>query len=885
MSGTLPPIPPPFRTSSGNPAHEGLSDTRDTKITALRLKFNAFKSLEDEKVNGTFTRLKCLLNDLENNGVTIPQAEVNATFVNSLPRKWLSMNQTQRANNSIKNDCLATLYGKYIYEEGLIDQIYESKIQRFSIQASSLKALISNSNFQDSDSDVEEDQRTNNEFVVDLNTEYHERALLANQKRFYKRSKSVGSARKPIDKTKETCFACGKMGHFQKDWPSNKTSTPPYPSSNNSFNKPKAYTPPFNQTSSQNSCNHQKDYKGKYKGLKAEMDDESVSSDDEGSTKIKAFMEIAEDEPSVGKVDARSGQWVDITMKMDYLKKSVWGPFTTKTMKLSSLLPEEKMSMSLISYLSIKKSMLVSLPRPPQTSTQGTPGYCLKKKSDAADCIMSFIRKMENLNEVRVKELRSDNGTEFKNHKLEEFCDEKGISQNFSSPYTPEQNGVSKRRNKTLIEAARTMLNSAKLPKQFWGEAVNTVYYTQNRSIIVKRHGKTSYDVFKGRSPDISYFHMFGCHIYIHNHKDHFGKFDKKDDDGLFLGYSSVAKAFRVFNIKRQEMEKIVHVIFSEDDEAISQSSTEGDAINFNENRSFLDDEFLEPRSKVTQCPNNTKYFPYIPTYKNTTPFESPFLQVFVTSEDPPEFTEAHNYATLNKPDQTESADHFEPVVPQNNVIIKRINRWLREKHIELVNIIGEPLTGITTRSRIRDSDDASAFECLYVNFLSKMEPKKLIEALKEEGWIIAMQEELNQFKRNKVWTLVPNLMGYNQLEKIDYEETFVPVARLEAIRIFLAYATYMGFMVYHMNLKSAFLNGKILEEVYVQQPPGFESSEFPNHVCKLDKALYGLKQAPRAWYETLSKFLIQHKFVRGTDIAKITEKRSKLDKHEHGNG
>ncbi|GJU28922.1 ribonuclease H-like domain-containing protein [Tanacetum coccineum] len=174
------------------------------------------------------------------------------------------------------------------------------------------------------------------------------------------------------------------------------------------------------------------------------------------------------------------------------------------------------------------------------------------------------------------------------------------------------------------------------------------------------------------------------------------------------------------------------------------------------------------------------------------------------------------------------------------------------------------------------------------------MEPKKLIEALEEEGWIIAMQEELNQFERNKVWTLVPKphgktiigtkwiwknkmdengvviknkarlvAQGYNQLEGIDYEETFAPVARLEAIRIFLAYAAYIGFMVYQMDVKSAFLNGKILKEVYVQQPPGLESSEFPNHVCMLDKALYGLKQAPRAWYETLSKFLIQHKFVR----------------------
>ncbi|GKD32884.1 hypothetical protein Tco_1248393 [Tanacetum coccineum] len=223
----------------------------------------------------------------------------------------------------------------------------------------------------------------------------------------------------------------------------------------------------------------------------------------------------------------------------------------------------------------------------------------------------------------------------------------------------------------------------------------------------MKRHRKTSYDVFIGRSPDISYFHVFGCPVHIHNHRDHLGKFDEKANDGFFLGYSLVAKTFRVFNIRRQEMEETVHVTFSKDDEAISQSSTEDDAINFNENKSFPDDEFLEPRSEVTQWLGNTEYFPYILAYENTTPSDSPILQVSFIYEYPPEFTE----------------------------------------HIELVNIIGEPLVGITTRSRIRDSDAASASECLFVNFLSEMEPKKLIEALEEEEWIISMQEELNQFE------------------------------------------------------------------------------------------------------------------------------------------
>ncbi|GKC51010.1 retrovirus-related pol polyprotein from transposon TNT 1-94 [Tanacetum coccineum] len=196
----------------------------------------------------------------------------------------------------------------------------------------------------------------------------------------------------------------------------------------------------------------------------------------------------------------------------------------------------------------------------------------------------------------------------------------------------------------------------------------------------------------------------------------------------------------------------------------------------------------------------------------------------------------------------------------------------------------------------VRDSEAASTRECLYVKFLLEIKPKWLIEAMEEEGWVLV--EELNHFERNKVWTLVPkpygktiirlkwvfrNKMdeeeivtknkarlvakGYKQEEGIDYDEMFAPVARLKGIRIFLAYASYMGFTVYHMDVKSAFLNGKISEVVYVEQPHGFESNGFPNHVFKSNKALYGLKQAPRARYESLSEFLIQHKFVRGFQI------------------
>ncbi|GJW99732.1 putative ribonuclease H-like domain-containing protein [Tanacetum coccineum] len=186
-------------------------------------------------------------------------------------------------------------------------------------------------------------------------------------------------------------------------------------------------------------------------------------------------------------------------------------------------------------------------------------------------------------------------------------------------------------------------------------------------------------------------------------------------------------------------------------------------------------------------------------------------------------------------------------------------------------------------------------------------EPKEVIHALKDPSWIEAMQEELLQFKLQEVWTLVdlPNgnraigtkwvfrnkkdergiviknkarlvAQGYTQEEEIDYDEVFVPVARIEAIRLFLSYATFKDFVVYQMDVKSAFLYGKIEEEVYVCQPPGFEDSKFPDKVYKVEKALYGLHQAPRAWYETLSTYLLDNGFQRGTIDKTLFIKRDK---------
>jgi hypothetical protein len=218
----------------------------------------------------------------------------------------------------------------------------------------------------------------------------------------------------------------------------------------------------------------------------------------------------------------------------------------------------------------------------------------------------------------------------------------------------------------------------------------------------------------------------------------------------------------------------------------------------------------------------------------------------------------------------------------------QRVHQAIQRDH--LVNsILGDIHKGVTTRSRV-------AHICEHYSFVSSIEPYRIEDALRDSDWVVAMQEELNNFTRNEVWHFVsrPNqnvvgtkwvlhnkqdehgvvtrnkarlvAKGYSQVEGLDFDETYAPVARLESIHILLTYATYHGFKLYQMDVKSDILNGPIKEEVYVEQPPGFEDSEHPTHVYKLSKALYGLKQDPRAWYECLRDFLI----TNGSKLVKL---------------
>ncbi|GJR77209.1 retrovirus-related pol polyprotein from transposon TNT 1-94 [Tanacetum coccineum] len=434
---------------------------------------------------------------------------------------------------------------------------------------------------------------------------------------------------------------------------------------------------------------------------------------------------------------------------------------------------------------------------------------------------------------------------------------------------TPQQNGVAERKNRTLIKAARTMLADSKLPTTFWAEAVNTACYVQNRVLVTKPHYKTPYELFLGRKPALSFMKLFGCPITILNTIDHLGKFDGKADEGFFVGYSINSKAFRVFNSRTRIAEENLHVQFIENTPILQ----EVDQIR------FLILMHQQSKARMEIVPG--KYYILLPLWTN----DPPFSQSSKSSQDdgskPSSDDEKKVDEDPRKDSESIDQEKDDNVNSTNNVNAASTNE---------VNVVGG-------KTSIKLPDDPN---------MPALEDYNIFDLSSDDQDNEATQEELLQFKLQEVWTLVelPNgkqvictkwvfrnkkdergivirnkarlvAQGYRQEEGIDYDEVFAPIARIEAIRLFLAYALFKDFVVYQMDVKSAFLDGEI-KEVYVCQPPGFEDPDFPDRVFKVEKALYGLHQAPRAWYETLSTYLLDNGFQRGKIDKTLFIKRDK---------
>ena len=459
---------------------------------------------------------------------------------------------------------------------------------------------------------------------------------------------------------------------------------------------------------------------------------------------------------------------------------------------------------------------------------------------------------------MKIKHIRSDNGTEFKNSGLDAYLDELGITHELSAPYTPQQNGVVERKNRTLVEMARTMLDEYKTPHHFWIDAIDTACHIINRVYLHKFFKKTAYELLTDKKPNVSYFKVFGAKCWIRD-PHHNSKFAPKAHEGFMLGYGKDSHTYRVFNNVLHKVVETVDVRFDE---------TNGSQ------REHLPSVLDEP------APEDSIKF------KATE-------DVIPTEESAEEFIPEREERRANAPEENaeeNGAEENADQIPRRQPAHPRV-----AKEVQVEKIIDDiEAPGPLTRSK---ASHLSNF-CGHYAFVSITEPTKVDEAFLEPEWIQAMQEELHQFELNNVWELVKRpdprkhniigtkwiyrnkqdenglvvrnkarlvAQGYTQVEGIDFDETFAPVARLEAIRILLAYANHHDITLYQMDVKSAFLNGKLEEEVYVAQPPGFEDPKHPDKVFRLNKALYGIKQAPRAWYDTLKEFLMKKGFKPGS--------------------
>nr|GEU93460.1 Gag-Pol polyprotein [Tanacetum cinerariifolium] len=451
----------------------------------------------------------------------------------------------------------------------------------------------------------------------------------------------------------------------------------------------------------------------------------------------------------------------------------------------------------------------------------------LRSKDETPEVVIKVITQIQvGLNKI-VRYVRTDNGTEFVNHTMTEYYERIGIFHQKTVLRTPQQNGVVKRRNRTLVKAARTMLIFSKAPMFLWAEAVATACYTQNRSLIHTRHHKTPYEMVHNKKPDLTFFRVFGALWYPTNDNEDLGKHQTTADTGIFIGYAPSRKGpctqSGFYNSLCTPTNKELEILFQ-----------------------LIINEYLEPPR--AERPDFLAHAVHVSASSAGTPLST------TIDQDAPSPHISPSSSTLqfhSLPPGVVAEPHF---MEDHNISPVHNNPF--------VNVFASK-----PHSEASSSGDISSTESSY-NFKS---------AIIKDCWFQAMQDEIHEFDRlqkNKARLVAK---GYRQEEGIDFEESFAPVARIEAIRIFIANAASRNMTVYQMDVKTAFLNGDLNEEVYVCQPEGFVDPDHPTHVYHLKKALYGLKQAPQAWYDTLSRFLLDNNFSKGAvDPTLLTSKTSK---------
>ena len=461
--------------------------------------------------------------------------------------------------------------------------------------------------------------------------------------------------------------------------------------------------------------------------------------------------------------------------------------------------------------------------------------YFIKKKSEVLEKFKEFHSHVRNITGKPIKTLRSDNGGEYCSQEFKDFLKKNGIIHQLSVPHNPAQNGIAERMNRTIVESARSMLSHSHLPNEFWAEAVNTSVYLRNRSPTTSVKDMTPYECLYGRKPDVANLRVFGCVSYVHIPENQRKKLDPKSRKLLFVGYPDGTKGYKFY-----------------------------DPIGLKFIRS-RDAMFVE-----------TQFHDFGEDKRPLTAFDQKKEQ---------------NVPVIIKETPTQAGKDFDL-----NPIIENVNMDAEINDNEPVGVTYEErfMNEVQNIGERRQRRPPQRFdeECYIANDLTAEinEPANINEAYSGEhghDWRKATDSEFHSLIENDTWELVPlpdnrNIVGsrwvfkvkrdengeiqrykarlvaqgYSQAEGVDYHEVFSPVIRNTTVRSLLALANAKDWEVHQMDVKTAFLQGNLNEEIYMQQPEGYISKKHPDYVCKLRKSIYGLKQSARCWNNAIDSYL-----------------------------
>ncbi|KAL0551410.1 hypothetical protein IC582_010496 [Cucumis melo] len=434
--------------------------------------------------------------------------------------------------------------------------------------------------------------------------------------------------------------------------------------------------------------------------------------------------------------------------------------------------------------------------------------YFLERKSEIFEKFKHFNAKVEKQSGMFVKSLRSDRGGEFLSNNFNHFCKERGIHRELITPYTPEQNGIAERKNRTVVEMARSMLQMKGLSNDFWAEAVSTSIYLLNISPTKIVMNKTPFEAWYGKKPN-----------FVKN-------LIKKSEKCIFVDYCTQSKAYRLYNPLNGKILTRRDVVFDESASWNWKSSEEyvslvdGELTNDGEQtvvESSMETSTSTPPSSTPSTPQS-----YHSSSSNDETSDELPSQRFRSMEDI--YNSSLFALMVSDPvcyDEAANKEEWQQVMKEEMKAIEKNGTW---KIVDLLE--GKNAIGLKWVYKTKFAADGS----------------------------------LEKHKARLV------AKGYAQQHGIDFEETFSLVARFETVRIVLAFATQQQWPVYQFDVKSVFLNGELQEEVYVEQPKGFVKKDNEEKVYKLTKALYGLKQAPRAWYSKIDEYFQQNGFKRSAN-------------------